>query len=409
MHAMLLDHLKRAAADREAQSLTRRRRIAHTACAPHQSVGAVDATPTPLLTFCSNDYLGLANHGSIAHALADGAHRYGAGSGASHLVSGHSLAHAQLEDELARWLAPYIPQAQALYFCTGYMANLAVLASLGTAGATLFCETLNHASLIDGARLARADVQRYPHGDTGALDALLAASASELKLIVTDSVFSMDGDIAPLAALLEVAERHDAWIIVDDAHGFGVLGQNGHGVLEHLGLRSERLVYIGTLGKAAGVAGAFVAAHETIIEHLVNTARPYIYTTAAPPAVAHALLTSLDIIAGEEGHSRRAHLADLIAQLRAGLGALAAQAGWTLGESETAIQPLIIGDNSAALALSAALEADGIRVGAIRPPTVAAGTARLRITLSASHTAADVQRLLEAIARAMPRQHKEAA
>ncbi|MBV8271744.1 MAG: 8-amino-7-oxononanoate synthase [Cupriavidus sp.] len=406
---MLLDHLKRAAAEREAQSLTRRRRIAHTACAPHQSVGAVDATPTPLLTFCSNDYLGLADHGSIAHALAEGAHRYGAGSGASHLVSGHSLAHAQLEHELARWLAPYIPQAQALYFCTGYMANLAVLTSLGTAGATLFCETLNHASLIDGARLARADVQRYPHGDTKALDALLAASASELKLIVTDSVFSMDGDIAPLAALLEVAERHDAWIIVDDAHGFGVLGENGHGVFEHLGLRSERLVYVGTLGKAAGVAGAFVAAHETIIEHLVNTARPYIYTTAAPPAVAHALLTSLDIIAGEEGHSRRAHLADLIAQLRAGLGALAAQAGWTLGESETAIQPLIIGDNAAALALSAALEADGIRVGAIRPPTVAAGTARLRITLSASHTVADVQRLLEAIARAMPQRHQEAA
>lgn len=406
---MLLDHLKRAAAEREAQSLTRRRRIAHSACAPHQSVGAIDATPTPLLTFCSNDYLGLANHASIAHALAEGAHRYGAGSGASHLVSGHSLAHAQLEHELARWLAPHIPQAQALYFCTGYMANLAVLTSLGTAGATLFCETLNHASLIDGARLAKADVQRYPHGDTQALDALLQASASELKLIVTDSVFSMDGDIAPLADLLALAERHDAWIIVDDAHGFGVLGGNGRGVLEHLGLRSERLIYIGTLGKAAGVAGAFVAAHETIVEHLVNTARPYIYTTAAPPAVAHALLTSLEIIAGEEGHCRRAHLTELIAQLREGLAKLAAQAGWTLGESETAIQPLIVGDNAASLALSAALEAEGIRVGAIRPPTVPAGTARLRITLSGSHTAADVTRLLEAIARALPQALKEAA
>ena len=189
----------------------------------------------------------------------------------------------------------------------------------------------------------------------------------------------------------------------------GVRKKNGHGVLEHLGLRSERLIYIGTLGKAAGVAGAFVAAHETVVEHLVNTARPYIYTTAAPPAVAHALLTSLEIIAGEEGHSRRAHLADLIAQLRTGLSALAAQAGWTLGESDTAIQPLIVGDNAASLALSAALEADGIRVGAIRPPTVPAGTARLRITLSASHTAADVARLLDAIARAMPRLHKEAA
>ncbi len=406
---MLLEHLNRAAAEREAQALTRRRRIAHTACAPHQSVGAIDSTPTPLLTFCSNDYLGLADHKSIAHALADGAHRYGAGSGASHLVSGHSLAHAELEHELARWLAPYIPQANALYFCTGYMANLAVLTSLGTADATLFCETLNHASLIDGARLAKADVQRYPHGDTAALDALLQASQRELKLIVTDSVFSMDGDIAPLAELLALAERHDAWIIVDDAHGFGVLGQNGHGVLEHLGLRSERLVYIGTLGKAAGVAGAFVAAHETIIEHLVNTARPYIYTTAAPPAVAHALLTSLEIIAGEEGRDRRAHLSDLIAQLREGLGALATRAGWTLGASDTAIQPLIIGDNAAALALSAALEADGIRVGAIRPPTVPAGTARLRITLSASHTAQDVACLLDAIARAMPQLQREAA
>jgi 8-amino-7-oxononanoate synthase len=412
---MLLEHLKRAADERAAQALTRRRRIAHSACAPHQSVGALDATPTPLLTFCSNDYLGLANHASIAHALAEGAHRYGAGSGASHLVSGHSLAHAQLEEELARWLAPYIPQAQALYFCTGYMANLAVLTALGTAQATLFCEALNHASLIDGARLAKADVQRYPHGDTHALDALLRASQCELKLIVTDSVFSMDGDIAPLADLLALAERHDAWIVVDDAHGFGTLGEQGRGVLEHLGLRSERLIYIGTLGKAAGVAGAFVAAHATIVEHLVNTARPYIYTTAAPPAVAHALLTSLQIIAGEEGRSRRAHLAALIAQLRSGLAALAERAGWTLGASDTAIQPLIVGDNATALALSAALEAEGIRVGAIRPPTVPAGTARLRITLSASHTAEDVTRLLDALARALPQvsapraAHKEAA
>lgn len=411
---MLLEHLKRAAAEREAQALTRRRRIAHSACAPHQSVGALDATPTPLLTFCSNDYLGLANHASIAHALAEGAHRYGAGSGASHLVSGHSLAHAQLEQELARWLAPYIPQAQALYFCTGYMANLAVLTALGTAQATLFCEALNHASLIDGARLAKADVQRYPHGDTEALDVLLRASQCELKLIVTDSVFSMDGDIAPLVELLALAERHDAWIVVDDAHGFGTLGEHGRGVLEHLGLCSERLIYIGTLGKAAGVAGAFVAAHATVVEHLVNTARPYIYTTAAPPAVAHALLTSLQIIAGEEGRSRRAHLAALIAQLRSGLDALAARAGWTLGASDTAIQPLIVGDNATALALSAALEAEGIRVGAIRPPTVPAGTARLRITLSASHTADDVTRLLDALARAMPQSsalraaHKEA-
>ncbi|CAJ91333.1 8-amino-7-oxononanoate synthase [Cupriavidus necator] len=398
---MLLEQLRRAAEQRHALALTRRRRVAHTACAPHQAVGEDGSEPESLLTFCSNDYMGLANHPDVIAALVEGAQRYGAGSGASHLVSGHSLAHTQLEAELARWLAPHIPHACTLYFCTGYMANMAVLTALGTAGATLFCESLNHASLIDGARLARADVQRYPHCDTAALEALLAASTSERKLIVTDSVFSMDGNVAPLRKLLELAERHDAWIIVDDAHGFGVLGEQGHGVLEALGLSSERLIYIGTLGKAAGVAGAFVAAHETIIEHLVNTARPYIYTTAAPPAVAHALLASLAIIEGEEGTQRRAQLTRCIGMLREGLAQLAAIAGWTLGDSETAIQPLIVGDNGAALALSATLEADGIRVGAIRPPTVPEGTARLRITLSAAHTEDDVRRLLDALSAAV--------
>ncbi|WP_354687854.1 8-amino-7-oxononanoate synthase [Cupriavidus necator] len=399
---MLLEQLKLAAEQRHELALTRRRRIAHTACAPHQAVGETDENqPDALLTFCSNDYMGLANHPDVVAALAEGAHRYGAGSGASHLVSGHSLAHAQLEAELARWFAPHIPHARTLYFCTGYMANMAVLTALGTAGATLFCESLNHASLIDGARLARADVQRYPHCDAAALEKLLAASTSERKLIVTDSVFSMDGNVAPLRQLLALAERYDAWIIVDDAHGFGVLGEQGHGVLEALGLSSERFIYIGTLGKAAGVAGAFVAAHEAIIEHLVNTARPYIFTTAAPPAVAHALLASLAIIEGEEGRQRRAQLTRCIAMLRGGLAQLAAIAGWTLGDSESAIQPLIIGDNGAALALSATLEGDGIRVGAIRPPTVAEGTARLRITLSASHTEADVRRLLDALSAAV--------
>jgi len=408
---MLLERLTRAAAEREGQALTRRRRTAHTACAPEQSVASHGVTePAPLLTFCSNDYLGLAAHPAILDAFADGVRRYGAGSGASHLVTGHMLPHAQLETELAAWLAPSIPHAQALFFCTGYMANLAVLSALGSADATLFCETLNHASLIDGARLARADVQRYPHRDAAALDALLAASTIPLKLIVTDSVFSMDGTVAPLAELLALAERHDAWIIVDDAHGFGVLGDDGRGVLEGLGLCSERFIYIGTLGKAAGVAGAFVAAHETIIEHLVNTARPYIYTTAAPPAVAHALLTSLQLIGGDEGRRRRAHLARLIAQLRDGLTPLLAQGGWELVDSATAIQPLIVGDNAASLALSAMLEAEGIRVGAIRPPTVPKGTARLRITLSAGHTEAQVARLVDTLACAAHRiAGKEAA
>ncbi|AEI82314.1 8-amino-7-oxononanoate synthase BioF (plasmid) [Cupriavidus necator N-1] len=398
---MLLDRLTQVAAERAGRALTRRRRTAHTACAPLQSTSDGHGEARPLLGFCSNDYLGLANHPAVIEAFAQGARRYGAGSGASHLVSGHSLAHHELEAHLARWLAPHIPQAQALYFCTGYMANMGVLSALGTADAMLFCDKLNHASLIDGALLARATVRRYLHCDTASLARLLAASNSPLKLIVTDSVFSMDGDMAPLKALLALAERYDAWIIVDDAHGFGVLGEQGHGVLEALGLSSERFIYIGTLGKAAGVAGAFVAAHEAIIEHLVNTARPYIYTTAAPPAVAHALLASLAILEGEEGKQRRAQLTRCIAMLRDGLARLAAIAGWTLGDSETAIQPLIVGDNGAALALSATLEADGIRVGAIRPPTVPEGTARLRITLSASHTEDDVRRLLDALSAAV--------
>ncbi|WP_420993971.1 8-amino-7-oxononanoate synthase [Cupriavidus sp. 30B13] len=404
---MLLEHLKLAAAERDEQALTRRRRTAHTACAPHQEVSDAGGERHALLTFCSNDYLGLASHPALVEAMAEGARRYGAGSGASHLVSGHSQAHHLLENELGEWFAPNIPHARALYFCTGYMANMGVLTALGSADATLFCEELNHASLIDGARLARARVTRYPHRDVAALEPLLAGAATPLKLIVTDSIFSMDGDQAPLAELLALAERHDAWIIVDDAHGFGVLGASGRGVLEHLALTSPRFIYVGTLGKAAGVAGAFVAAHETVIEHLVNTARQYIYTTAAPPAVAHTVSASLALIAGEEGRQRRAHLGELIRALRGGLAGLTRAAGWRLGESASAIQPVIVGDNVAALALSAALEADGIRVGAIRPPTVPAGTARLRITLSAAHAQADVERLLASLGSVVPR--KESA
>ena len=397
---MLLDRLTQAAAERAERAMTRRRRVTHTACAPHQAVGNECGEQRTLVSFCSNDYLGLANHPTVISAFAEGAYRYAAGSGASHVVNGHSLAHDHLENELARWMDSHIPEAQALYFCSGYMANMAVLSALGTAGATLFCDKLNHASLIDGALLARAHVKRYPHGDTTALARLLAGSDSPLKLIVTDSVFSMDGDLAPLVELLALAECHDAWIVVDDAHGFGLLGESGRGVLEHLGLASERFIYIGTLGKAAGVAGAFVAAHATIVEHLVNVARPYIYTTAAPPAAAHALLASLTLIAGEEGRRRRTHVAQLIGQLRAGLETLQAsqaEAGWRLVESDTPIQPLIVGGNAAAMALSAALEADGIRVTAIRPPTVPEGTARLRIALSAAHTAGDIARLLDCL------------
>jgi 8-amino-7-oxononanoate synthase len=280
------------------------------------------------------------------------------------------------------------------------MANLAVLGALGDAEATIFSEELNHASLIDGTRLARAEVQRYGHGDVAQLDGLLAACRRPVKLIVTDAVFSMDGDLAPLPALLTLAERHDAWLVVDDAHGFGVLGPGGRGALAHFGLRSERLIAIGTLGKAAGVAGAFVAAAPPIVEYLVQAARPYIFTTAAPPALAHALLCSLDLIASDEGERRRDQLRRLQDRLRTGLADIVARharAGWRLIASDTPVHALVVGENAVALRLAAHLEREGLRVPAIRPPTVPAGTARLRIALCASHTPDDVDRLLEAI------------
>lgn len=370
-------------------SLTRRRRTVDTPCAPRLVIEG-----RPLLAFCSNDYLGLAAHPAVVEALREGASLYGAGSGASHLISGHGRAHALLEERLAATQAASIPDARALTFSTGYMANLAILTALGgDADAALFCESLNHASLIDGARLARAQVSVYPHADVTALAAQLAASTAATKVVVTDSVFSMDGDLAPLAAILALCERHGAWLVVDDAHGFGALGTNGHGALEHLALHSPHLVYMGTLGKAAGVAGAFVAAHASVIEWMIQRARPYIYTTAAPPALAHALLASLDIIEGAEGASRRVHLADLIARFRTGVKV----APWTLGASSTAIQPVIIGANDAALRAGAGLYGRGLWVPAIRPPTVPLGTARLRVTLSAAHTVEDVAQLTAAL------------
>jgi len=374
-----------------AHSLVRKRRVTDGACAPRQRVD-----DRMLLAFCSNDYLGLASHPLVIEALRAGATLYGAGSGASHLVSGHGRAHHVLEERLAEWMAPHLEQARALTLCTGYMANLAILTALGLdADATIFSEALNHASLIDGARLARAGVTVYPHGDVDALEAQLKASTAATKIVVTDSVFSMDGNLAPLPALLAVCERHGAWLVVDDAHGFGVLGANGRGALEHFGLCSPNLVYMGTLGKAAGVGGAFVAAHASVIELLVQRARPYIYTTACPPALAHALLASLDIIGGAEGASRRAHLARLVRQLRESLDFQ----HWKLAASTTAIQPVIIGSNDAALRASAALHEQGLWVPAIRPPTVAPGTARLRVTLSAAHGIDDVAQLAQALNR----------
>jgi 8-amino-7-oxononanoate synthase len=397
MFPMLIEHLNRQRLERQAQGLMRQRRIAESACAPHQAVSWGGEPERALLGFGSNDYLGLANHPALIRALAEGAHRFGAGSGASHLISGHSRAHAALEEDLAAWLAPCIPNAAALYFCTGFMANLALLTALGDASATIFADKLNHASLIDGALLARAPMQRYAHKNLTVLARQLERCTTPVKLIVTDAVFSMDGDLADLPALLALAERFDAWLIVDDAHGFGVLGKQGRGALAHFNLRSERLVYMGTLGKAAGLGGAFVAAHPTIIDALVQSARAYIYTTAAPPAVAHALRKSLRLIGSGEGDARRAHLQQRIHQLRNGLAGLIAAhpaLGWQLVNSSIAIQPLIVGSNEAALALMAALDRQGLWVPAIRPPTVPLGTARLRITLSAAHSAEDVAQLV---------------
>jgi 8-amino-7-oxononanoate synthase len=372
----------------DARGLRRRRRTADTPCAPRVQVDG-----QPMLAFCSNDYLGLAAHPRLIEAVREGASLYGVGSGASHLISGHSRAHALLEDKLADFLSPHLESARALYFCTGYMANLAMLTALTGHDSTIFSEAVNHASLIDGARLSKAAVQIYPHGDTTALENMLKDSKSKTKVVVTDSVFSMDGDLAPIPALLKLCEQYGAWLVVDDAHGFGVLGKHGRGVLEHFALRSPYLVYMGTLGKAAGVGGAFVVAHETVINWLVQRARPYIYTTAAAPALAHALLASIDIIGSNEGNERRIHLQALIKQLRAEWQLKK----WQCPHSDTAIQPVIIGTNDDALRVAAALYDQHMWVPAIRPPTVPEGTARLRVTLSAAHTRQEVTQLATAL------------
>ena len=281
--------------------------------------------------------------------------------------------------------------ARALTLSSGYLANLAILTTLAGRGDAIFADRLNHACLVDGALLSRAELVRYPHGDVERLATALAASAAKRKIIATDAVFSMDGDIAPLPQLLELAGAHDAWLVVDDAHGFGVLGE-GRGALAHFGIESERVVYMGTLGKAAGVAGAFVAAHEAVIETLVQRARSYVFTTAAPPMLAAALCASVRII--RDDASRRMHLGALIDRARERMRALP----WRLLPSRTPIQPLVVGDNGAAVALADALWQRGFWVPAIRPPTVPAGTARLRITLCAAHSIADVDALSDALA-----------
>jgi 8-amino-7-oxononanoate synthase len=368
--------------ERAAQGLLRSRRTLES---PQSSRIIVNGKS--YLAFCSNDYLGLAEHPRRSAAVGHGAQQGGVGAGAAHLVSGHFAPHHQLEVQLAE----FVGKPAALLFSTGYMANLGVVQALVGKGDTVFADKLNHASLNDAMLLSRAQVKRYRHGDVAQLAQQLEQTKSGRKLIITDAVFSMDGDLAPLPELLALCEQHDAWLLVDDAHGFGVLGEQGRGSIAQFALDSPRIIYMATLGKAAGVSGAFVAAEQVVIDTLVNHARSYVYTTASPPALSVALLESLELI--EQGDDRRAHLQRLIVQLRKGLSDLP----WSLMSSETAIQPLLIGENQAALNLSEGLRERGIWVAAIRPPTVPQGTARLRIALSAAHTEADVQRLVEAL------------
>lgn len=338
-------------------------------------------------SFASNDYLGLANHPGLTEAAKAGADKWGVGAGASHLVGGHALAHDRLEQRLATFTG--FPAC--LVFSTGYLANLAVPPALLGRGDTLFADKLNHASLVDAALLSRAKLVRYPHLDLVTLERQLRSTTTGRKMIASDAVFSMDGDIAPLHALLDLAERYDAWLLVDDAHGFGLLGPDGRGSLAEHGLISPRLILMATLGKAVGVSGAFVAASSTVVDWLIQKARPYIFTTASPPLVAEAVLTALDLV--EAGNDRRARLVRNIEHLRDALHLHR----FTLLPSRTAIQPVVIGSDEDALAAAANLQARGLYVPAIRPPTVPRGTARLRISLSAMHTPEDLDRLAEAI------------
>ena len=379
---MLFSALQSELNERATLGLLRQRYLLQSPQKPHIIVDGKS-----YLSFCSNDYLGLANHPQLIAALQQGAQQHGVGAGAAHLVSGHHTTHHQLENELAAFAG----KPAALLFSTGYMANLGVVQALVGRGDTVFADKFNHASLNDAMQLSRATVKRYRHHDMTQLAQLLEQARSGRKLVITDAVFSMDGDLAPLPELLALCEQHDAWLLVDDAHGFGVLGAQGRGSLAHFGITSKRIIYMATLGKAAGVFGAFVAAEQVVIDTLINHARSYIYTTAMPPALASALLESLRLIA--TGDELRGHLQRLIAQLRSGLQSLP----WSLMPSATAIQPLLIGGNQAALDLSEGLRERGIWVAAIRPPTVPQGTARLRITLSAAHSAADVTRLIETL------------
>jgi 8-amino-7-oxononanoate synthase len=369
-------------AEIESQDLRRTRRLLESPQGARVTVDGRD-----YVAFCSNDYLGLASHPRLIEAARQGAARYGVGAGASHLILGHSTAHHDLEKRLAAFAG--FPRA--LLFSTGYLANIGAVTALVGREDAVFADRLNHASLNDAVLLSRAAFKRYPHLDLASLERLLAGSTARRRLIVTDAVFSMDGDIAPVPELVALAERYDAWLLLDDAHGFGVLGAEGRGTLAHFNVNSPRVIYMATLGKAAGVSGAFIAGEAEVVETLVQRARAYVYTTATPPLLAHALLESLELVRREEW--RRDRLRELVRQLKARLQVRR----WRLEPSDTAIQPLIIGANAEAVAVAEALARGGLLVPAIRPPTVPAGTARLRISLSAAHVPDDVERLVAAL------------
>ena len=379
-------------AERRAAHLYRHRPLLES---PQQPEVTVDGEA--LLAFCSNDYLGLASHPEVIRAMQQGAERWGVGGGASHLVMGHSTPHHQLEEALAEFTG----RPRALLFSTGYMANLAAVTALVGQGDTVLEDRINHASLLDAGLLSGARFSRYLHNDAASLAKRLEKATGN-TLVVTDGVFSMDGDLADLPTLCATAKARNAWVMVDDAHGFGPLGANGGGIVEHFGLGIDEVpVLVGTLGKAFGTAGAFVAGSEELIETLIQFARPYIYTTSQPPAVACATLKSLELLRSEAW--RRDHLNRLIARFRQG----ATEIGLTLMDSPTPIQPILVGSSERALKLSAALRERGILVGAIRPPTVPAGSARLRVTFSASHSEAQVERLLDILAECWNRLAEE--
>ena len=381
----MLNSLKLSLDQRKVDGLLRQRRLLDSPQAEH-----IVANNEHFLSFCSNDYLGLANHPDLIATMQSAAQASGVGSGASNLITGHHRYHDNLEKQLAK----FVQMPAALLFSTGYMANIGVISALMGRNDAVFADKLNHACLNDGAFLSRATFHRFPHNDVVALEALLKTSTAKHKLIAADAVFSMDGDMAPLPEYLSLCEKYDAYLYVDDAHGFGVLGEHGQGTLNHFNLKSPRIIMMATLGKAAGVAGAFVAGEQVLIEYLIQKANSYIYSTPAPPALSATLSTSVNLI--EQGDHLRSHLRTLIAYLKDNLNSKK----WQLMPSDTAVQPLVVGGNHEALALSEYLQSCGVLVPAIRPPTVPVGTSRLRISLSAAHSIEDIKKLIKVLHQA---------